>query len=198
MARTNFQVSEIANELREDGYFFQRGSHRSVSLELSMALDAWGRIGKGESLSKDQAKALFKRLPKTGSKKALSSGAMASLDTGDPEGRYDLNLLKSDYGLLIEGGGVEVFGLSYDEEVYIKSLLRRGTDLLAEPKIKLSTIHAMKGGEDENVMLLTDSTRNCMTSPDQDNEHRVIYVGITRAKENLHVIESSRKYRYII
>lgn len=198
MARTNFQVSELANEMREDGYFFRRGSQRSVSLELSLALDAWSRLGRGESVSKDQAKALMKRLPKTGPKRALSSGAMASLETGDPEGRYDLALLKSDYGLLIEGGGVEVFGLSSDEEVYIRSLMRRGTDLLAEPQIKLSTIHAMKGGEDENVMLLTDSTRNCMTSPDQDNEHRVIYVGITRAKENLHVIESSRKYRYHI
>lgn len=198
MARTNFQVSELANSLREDGYFFQRGSQRSVSMELCSALDAWGRLGRGESVSKDQARALLKRLPKTGAKRALSSGALASLETGDPEGRYDLALLRADYGLLVEGGGIEVFGLSLDEEVYIRSLLRRGTDLLAEPQIKLSTIHAMKGGEDENVMLLTDSTRNCMTSPDQDNEHRVIYVGITRAKENLHVIESSRKYRYII
>lgn len=198
MARTNFQVSELANELREDGYFFRRGTQRSVSLELSVALDAWARLGRGESLSKDQAKALLKRLPKTGARKAVSTGALATLDTGDPDGRYDLSLLKSDYGLLIDSGDVEVFALSPDEEVYIRSLMRRGTDLLAEPKIKLSTVHAMKGGEDENVMLLTDSTRNCMLSPDQDNEHRVFYVGITRAKENLHVIESGRKYRYHI
>lgn len=198
MARTNFQVSELANELREDGYFFRRGTQRSVSMELSLALDAWTRLGNGESLSKDQAKAMMKRLPKTGIKRALSQGAMAALETGDPEGRYDLALLRSDYGLLIEGGGIEVFALSPDEEIYIRSLMRRGTDLLAEPQIKISTIHGMKGGEDENVMLLTDSTRNCMTSLDQDNEHRCAYVGITRAKENLHVIESSRKYRYII
>lgn len=198
MARTNFQVSELATELREDGYFFRRGSQRSVSLELSVALDAWTRLVRGESLSKDQAKSLLKRLPKTGARKAVSSGGLAALDTGDPEGRYDLSLLRADYGLLIEGGDVEVFALSPDEEVYVKSLMRRGTDLLAEPKIKISTIHAMKGGEDENVMLLTDSTRNCTTSPDQDNEHRIIYVGITRAKENLHVIESGRKYRYQI
>jgi superfamily I DNA/RNA helicase len=198
MARTNFQVSELANELREDGYFFQRGSQRSVSLELSVAIDVWDRLGKGETVSKDEAKSLMKRLPKTGRKQALSSGAMAALDTGDPEVRYDLSLLQSDYGLLVCSGGVEVFALSPDEEMYIRSLQRRGTNLLAPPDIKIATIHAMKGGEDENVMLLTDSTRNCMTSPDQDNEHRIIYVGITRAKENLHVIESSRKYRYII
>lgn len=198
MARTNFQVNELAKELREDGVFYRRGQQRSVPLDLSLALDAWDRLRKGQTLSKDEAKALMKRLPKTGHKQALRGNAMASLETGDPEGRYSLSLLRSDYGLLIEEGGVEIFGLSYDDEVYVRSLQRRGVNLLGEPSVKISTVHSMKGGEDDNIMLLTDSTRACTSSPDQDNEHRIIYVGITRAKENLHVIESSRKYRYTI
>lgn len=198
MARTNYQVSELANVMREDGYFFRRGDQRSVSMELSVALDAWTRLGKGESVTKDQAKALYKRLPKTGKRKALTGGAMAALETGDPEGRYSLDLLVNDYGLTVNQGDLEVFDLSFDETVYIRSLLRRGTNLLEEPKIKLSTIHGMKGGEDQKIMLLTDSTKNCATAYDQDNEHRVFYTGASRAKEELHVIESSRKYRYII
>lgn len=198
MARTNYQVTELANSMREDGYFFSRGGQRSVSMELSVAMDAWERIGKGETLTKDQAKALYKRLPKSGNRKALKSGAVSALDTGDPEGRYSLDLLVNDYGLLIHQGGLEVFDLSSDESVYIRSLQRRGTNLLEEPKIKLSTIHAMKGGEDKNIMLLTDSTKNCAMSPDQDNEHRVFYTGQTRTMEELHIVESSKKYRYLI
>lgn len=198
MARTNFQVNALAKEMREDGVFYSRGAQRSVSTELATALDAWDRLKSGQTLSKDEAKALMKRLPKTGHKQALKTNAMAALETGDPEGRYSLGLLQADYGLLIEGGGVEIFNLSYDDEVYIRSLQRRGTNLMEDPKVKISTIHKMKGGEDDNIMLLTDSTRACTTSPDQDNEHRTVYVGITRAKENLHVIESSRKYRYTI
>lgn len=198
MARTNYQVSELSNSMREDGYFFSRGGQRSVSLEVATAIDAWSRLVKGETLSKDQAKALFKRLPKGGRNKALKSGAMSSLETGDPEGRYSLDLLVNDYGLTINQGGIEVFDLSFDDTIYIRSLQRRGTDLLATPQIKLSTIHAMKGGEDDRIMLLTDSTKNCATSPDQDNEHRVFYTGQSRAKEELHIVESSKKYRYII
>lgn len=198
MARTNYQVSELAMAMREDGYFFKRGNQRSVSMELAVAMDVWKRLGRGEAVSKDEAKALFKRLPKSGRKAAVKSGALSALDTGDPEGRFSLDILLDDYGLLIGTGGIEVFDLPEDEMVYIRSLERRGTDLLSEPDIKLSTIHGMKGGEDDNIMLLTDSTKNCATAPDQDNEHRVAYVGITRAKENLHVIESSRKYRYLI
>ena len=198
MARTNFQVSELANAMREDGYFFSRGDQRSVSMELSVALDAWQRLNNGESILKDQARSLYKRLPKSGKRKALNGGAMAALETGDPEGRYSLEILVNNYGLLVNQGGLEVFDLSFDDTVYIRSLQRRGTNLLEEPKIKLSTIHAMKGGEDQKIMLLTDSTKNCATSPDQDNEHRVFYTGGSRAKEELHVIESSRKYRYIV
>ena len=198
MARTNYQVNEIAKELREDGIFYRRGTQRSVSLELAVALDAWSRIWDAQTISKDQAKALYKRLPKTGKRAALQPNALAALDTADPEGQFTLGDLWKDYGLISTARGVEVFNLSPDDEYYIKALQRRGIDLLAEPQIKLSTIHAMKGGEDDNIMLMTDSTRNCCTSLDQDNEHRVFYVGISRAKENLHVVESSRKYRYTI
>lgn len=196
MARTNFQVNELAKSLREDGVFFRRGNMRSISLPLSQGIDAWFRLLKGEMLTKDEVKALMKRLPKIGKHKALTSGAMAALDTGDPEGRYSLELLQKDYGLLINGGGVEVFGLTEDEEIYIRSLLRGGVNLLEDPRIKISTVHAMKGGEDDNIMMLTDSTRNCALSSDQDSEHRVWYTGFTRTKENLHVVESYRKYRY--
>jgi superfamily I DNA/RNA helicase len=198
MARTNYQVSELANSFREDGYFFRRGEQRSVSKEFAVAWDAWERLGRGDVLTKDQAKALYKRLPKTGARKALGSEAMSALETGDPEGYYSMDLLVNDYGLTVNFGGLEVFDLSPDEAVYIRSLLRRGTNLLEEPKIKLSTIHGMKGGEDERIMLLTDSTKNCATAQDQDNEHRVFYTGCSRAKEELHVIESSRKYRYFV
>ena len=198
MARTNYQVAELANSMREDGYFFSRGGQRSVSLEVASAIDAWQRLNNGESLLKDQAKALFKRLPKSGRNQALKTGAMSSLETGDPEGRYSMDLLVNDYGLTVNKGGLEVFDLSFDDTIYIRSLQRRGTDLLAEPQIKLSTIHAMKGGEDDKIMLLTDSTKNCATSPDQDNEHRVFYTGQSRAKEELHIVESSKKYRYLI
>ena len=88
--------------------------------------------------------------------------------------------------------------LGKDERYYIRALLRRNEVLTERPRLKVSTFHAMKGGEDDNVVVHLDSTKSCVTNPDQDDEHRVFYVGLTRVKNNLDIIESQKKYRYDI
>ena len=70
-------------------------------------------------------------------------------------------------------------------------MLRRGEKITKEPRIRLSTIHAAKGGEATNVVLITDITsrvyKNYQKNPDDEN--RVFYVGLTRTKQNLYLIE---------
>ena len=65
--------------------------------------------------------------------------------------------------------------------------------MTAYPRIRISTIHKAKGGEADNVALLLDSTKACVESLDQDSEVRTFYVGATRAKQSLHLIESTTK-----
>ena len=74
---------------------------------------------------------------------------------------------------------------------YVSAALRRST-LNTSKNIKISTIHASKGGEADNVMLLTDLPRKAdlSVSTKRDDERRVFYVGATRAKKSLHIIES--------
>ena len=66
-----------------------------------------------------------------------------------------------------------------------------GEQLNKKPRIELSTIHAAKGGESQNVVLLTDLTKTTMETYERnaDDENRLFYVGATRTKENLHIIE---------
>ena len=63
-------------------------------------------------------------------------------------------------------------------------------DITKKPRIKISTIHAAKGGECDNVLLTTDMNIKTYNSyqKDSDDEQRVFYVGATRAKEELHVL----------
>ena len=75
-------------------------------------------------------------------------------------------------------------------EYYIM-LLKRGEKFNKDPRIKISTIHGVKGGEADNVLLLTDiapkTYREMHSTP--DDEIRVFYVAVTRAKESLHIVQ---------
>lgn len=83
---------------------------------------------------------------------------------------------------------------------YYWSLKRRGESLTKTPRISISTIHGSKGGEADNVVLLTDmaySTWDAATL-NNDAEHRVWYVGATRCKNSLHIVMPRGRYHYAI
>ena len=71
---------------------------------------------------------------------------------------------------------------------------------IVKPNINVSTIHAVKGGEADVVVMLLDITRSVNQNLDNnpDSEHRVFYVGATRAKEKLYVVNSHSKFSYPI
>ena len=63
-----------------------------------------------------------------------------------------------------EQSAYEVMRVGQDDQDYIDAMERRGDDLMSEPRIKLSTFHAMKGGEDDNCVVYTLSTAACVTA----------------------------------
>lgn len=72
----------------------------------------------------------------------------------------------------------------------------RNVDLHAPAAVKLSTIHGAKGREASHVILLTDMTDRVIESmeKDPDAEHRVFYVGVTRARDRLDIIGDGSGY----
>ncbi len=75
----------------------------------------------------------------------------------------------------------------------MKSVLNNTKDLEAlvtEPKVSLTTYHGSKGREADHVVLLTDCFRaawyGAVKRP--DDERRLAYVGVTRAKERLTIV----------
>jgi superfamily I DNA/RNA helicase len=80
---------------------------------------------------------------------------------------------------------------------YIRSLLKSGEKLTAKPRVRLQTIHTAKGGEAEHVVLLLEVTRQTSLGQEKrpDDELRTWYVGATRAKERLTMVEPSCRDR---
>ena len=81
-------------------------------------------------------------------------------------------------------------GIPERDRWYYQACFRRKQSLKKEPRIRLDTIHGVKGAEADHVLLCTDiSTRTRKefeTKPDA--EHRVFYVGTSRAKQSLHIV----------
>jgi superfamily I DNA/RNA helicase len=78
------------------------------------------------------------------------------------------------------------------ERAYLIALLRRGEKFNGDPRIVVSTIHGSKGGEADNVIVFSDLTpaADKQMRDDPDDIHRVFYVAVTRAKENLFIIDA--------
>ena len=77
-----------------------------------------------------------------------------------------------------------------------------GTPLLDEDYLILSTIHSAKGQEWRAVFIL-NCVDGCMPSdlavgsaPEIEEERRLLYVGMTRAKDHLHIVVPQRFYAH--
>ena len=86
------------------------------------------------------------------------------------------------------------------EILYLRNLIASKENLKDKARIWLSTIHAIKGGEEDNVILSLHQGRTVQqgikSSVDkQDEEHRVWYVGVTRARNNLYKLRAKKKLR---
>tara|TARA_R100000458_G_scaffold9829_1_gene7833 strand:- start:2290 stop:3816 length:1527 start_codon:yes stop_codon:yes gene_type:complete len=200
MTRTNSFARDIASDLRDQGLFYEIKGFPSVKLEIAEAVKIWEGLQKGDEIGLHEVRRLYELAPKTGDGAIVKRGMLPLLDAEPLDSTYTYESLVKNLGLLAprEVSALDVLRLGTDEKYYIRSLLRRKEVLTERPRLKISTFHAMKGGEDDNVVVHLDSTKPCVTNPDQDDEHRVFYVGLTRVKKNLHIIESQKKYRYDI
>ena len=192
-----FSLTFCERENKTNGPYFGNGIKNGWADQNSIVI--WTRLTKLEDVSVAEVRKLYEFMPKRGSKALLKKGAMKTLDLIDPQSLLDFGELVFNHGLQAhqELPAPVVVNMSTEDILYMQSVVKRGEDLL-HPRINLSTIHRMKGGEDDNVILLTDSSYPAVKNPNQDDEHRVFYTGVTRAKQNLHIIDSYSKYRYNI
>lgn len=187
MAQANYMLSEVAQDLKSMGYLFERNGHRSISDKLTEAVNGWERLRKGYSVTLHTAQAIYSLMTGNGVRIARGRKKINALD----DDVFTLEDLQINYGLLANQDMIwseAMDKISSTDRAYITALLRRGEKFNAVPRIKLSTIHGSKGGEADNVALITDLSSAALATPG-DDLHRVFYVGVTRAKQNLFIFE---------
>jgi DNA helicase-2/ATP-dependent DNA helicase PcrA len=196
LTRTNYIANKVCNKLREEGYVFWReGEGWSVSVNVLVAIEVWLKLQRGASVPADLLRPFSKLIDP---KYIIKSGRKLMFTLSEDE-EYNLTDLKRlcDFDVNNFVTWQNVLKISEQVAAYIVSVRRRGEKILsADPRIRVSTIHRAKGGEADNVALLLDSTKACVENEDQDAERRVWYVGVTRAKKELHIIEKSGQFGF--
>ncbi len=196
LARTNYMLIAIKDHLVRLGLRFTDKRNTHLPENVIETYKIWVRLNKGEVVTSEEAKLLYKEGLNFKLKHFIKGYAKGK---SIEEEFVSLKDLKQKHGLLIEGDWKQ---LDFDEPVkhYISKLLDNGDDLFSPPRIKVSTIHGVKGEECDNVILfpcITSKIRNkALKHPDA--EYRVFFVGVTRAKENLYIMRSQNKYEYRI
>ena len=189
LARTNYITNKVCNRLKEDGYLYWReGTGWSISPNVINGIEVWLKLCKNQSLSASELKNFAKIL----NPNIISKSGRKTLSSLDPEQTYTLNDIIESCSLNVshETPWQKVLKVSDQETAYIMSVRRRGERILTgTPRIRISTIHKAKGGEADNVALVLDCPKIIKEKGDEDSEHRVFYVGATRARKSLHVVE---------
>ena len=196
MARTNYMLDEIERDIRLQGMLYKRNNKLPISAKLLNAVEAWKKLNNGEIVPLADIRDIYSYMS---SQIGIERGHK-NLKMADKE-QYELEELVMHHGLLMGGRPWDV---AFDkvgnrDKEYLRAIEVRGT-ISKDPKINISTIHGAKGGEADNVMLLTDLSRKSQEAmeKDSDDECRVFYVGATRASEQLHIIQPQRDGGFII
>jgi len=190
MAQANYMLSEMAGDLKRQGVYFERYGEPSLGKKIRNAIFSWNHITakNDKQISVSEAQNLFNHISTEGGR--LKRGGKTRLKTAHEEDTFTYGILREHFGLQIdqnENWQMALDKIKPEARAYAELLLTRGVDISKKPKVTLSTVHGAKGGEANNVLLYLDLTGKALEEMGRnpDDANRVLYVGVTRAKEQL-------------
>jgi DNA helicase-2/ATP-dependent DNA helicase PcrA len=195
LARSGYQLFKAEAYCKRMGWFYEKGYHEFRTNKFVIAIRSWIKLNRGDTISFDELKKLYQCL------KGITGIARGfkKLEGIDQNMEFSLGYLKENVGLLAEGDWQDIIvGLDPEDIIMFESLIKSGDIFKNKARIRLSTIHGIKGGESDNVVVISDISYKTWRkfNVEPDDEHRVFYVAITRAKKNLFLLQPETKYSY--
>jgi len=214
LARTNQQATRLAAACEDASIPWRptKGAGGFAAPAKQELLAALAAIQNGRSLTETQIRRLFMLTPTSfGDVKLMTHGSKAKFnERGIPEDqRWRLSEPLECEQLLYDLGFTEgFFKLIWDGDVsfykdfgkFWRAAKTHGIEAVQNPSVRVGTVHSVKGSEADNVILLTTVSRPIVRSQSHrsgfDEERRVEYVAVTRARERLLLIdEPKRKHK---
>ena len=189
LAQANYMLDDLAARLTSSGHYFERKGSPSLKKTVRNAISSWNHLQQspGHEISLKEAVNLYDHMSSGDGR--LKRGAKKMLGGADEQDLFTLAVLRQHFGLETQDDtwDMALDRIGDEDRAYATALLNRGINIFEKPRIKLSTIHGAKGGEADNVLLFMDLTGKALKEMEKnpDDAHRVLYVGVTRAKQNL-------------
>lgn len=215
LARCEYSLREYAEILDDMEIPFSRLNEDGTSVNAGFA--ALQALHTGEGLVEDEWAAAIRVIPEKHSRfgRLLEKGTKSRWEL---EGGWGLDFVRPQTleqgrcgatpqlaALIREGDWSEALsGHTLEAATRWKANARRyGPEIATRPRVRLGTIHSAKGQEADTVILSTQSSRRVETGRSlsdmrHDEECRVNYVAVTRARRKLVVVEDGLRERIIL
>jgi len=193
LARNQYALNEVEELCLLNGYNYKSRKFDSAKSSAGTAIRTYRALMDGKDVSLGDLLTLAEMTGASGMKRQFSN-----VHRGVRFTAADVRALKEP-DLKFTSWQDELKLMSPDD-VRFYTTMEHHEPVANSARVTLSTIHGSKGGECQNVALLTEMSRRTAQNleDDPDEEHRVFYVGVTRTSQNLVLVDSNTKHFYEI
>lgn len=196
LARNQYLLAACEEFVHREGIPYTTARRSSVNADHIKAIVLWERLRKGEAILAEDARLVYQCL-KSGVGVARGFKLLKGLADKAP---VTLTYLQESGGLLVDTIWHDALTAILPEELeFYLMAKRKGEKLSKKPRVHISTIHGVKGGEADHVILLSDMAyrtyQDYQANP--DDEHRVFFVGASRARKTLSILLPQTNRAYI-
>ena len=174
LSRSKYLLTRFKRICQQQGRAYKLLGKSSIDTKETRAIISWESLRKGKTITPSEVKNLIQFIPNRIKLKDLKNYKFSDLGLPENAKQFDwMTVLKN---------------IAPEEREYLRACLHNGEKFGDEPSITISTIHQAKGGEADNVALVTDMGTLSWKNMASDEEIRVWYVAATRARKNLFLI----------
>ena len=201
LGRVGDCVNELKEMARQKGLYFQdmRGN-KSFNINKWNAISYWKKLISGETLIREEVGVLYDFIQDIGRGwRKIDSKNWSTIHPNEPlnlEKLYQCGLMTTEK----EWWKVLDRKFTTRDLDYFENMLNKGIELNDKSHIIIDTIHAVKGGEADNVLIYEKanwpSNFSNKNGVEKMAEARVWYTGVTRAKKTLHFLSTNHEYYF--
>lgn len=189
LARNNAFLYIFEDYLIRKGQLFTLEDNREsqyIRMDMVASVIEWARLREHQTCTAAQLKTIYRSL-RCG--KEYEKGSLQKVQALADRETVTLKQAVEKFGLLRGDPWEMMFELSDTEHNYL-SQCAGNNPVFPPARFHIASIHAVKGREADNVALLPDMTQQTWMGyrKEPDPEHRVWYVGVTRARQRLYLL----------